>query len=340
MRFVRAVVAAAIAHLAFAGVLAVLPSPAHVAWRAARRARATEIAIESDPQVGSAPEEAPPEADRPEPAPAGASASRAAAASAGRTGPSGGEDLPPPPSSEHGASSVIIVPPGVEGLGLGRSNPLLGSFVARDAGVGDPESERQAAKQRVLAALNAPLDAKDRELGLGPDGPALAALGRAVSESNAPVRGKAVFLVRVDEHGHVFAIEVAESDSPRSEWTEAARLASAALAREKLRLRPGARGAELRIEVSSAWKMPSGHDPGANVSIAGIPIAKGAGKDSAQVRVLDLLPRLEAVELVPGTKVLIPTVTFTVIAGSFDASNIGATARRVVHTRLLGSTYR
>jgi hypothetical protein len=347
MRFPRAVALAAITHAAVVVALAALPPRPHRAWGVARHARETEIALdeESDLQVGSvAADEGAPTPDRAEVLqPASMRASSVAPGSAAVAASGDAVEAPAlaPADGEGRSSSVVVVPPGLEGLGIGRTNPLLGAFVSRDAGAGDGESERQAeAKQRVLAALNAPLDAKDRDLGLGPDGPVLAALGRAVSESRSPVKGKAVFLARVDEHGHVFAVEVADSNSPRSEWEEAARLAATALAKEKVRLRPGARGAELRIEVSSAWKLPSGHDPGVNVTVAGIPVAKGEGKDSSQVRVLDVLPKLEPVELVPGTKIMIPTVTFTLLAGSFDASNIGATARRVMHTRLVGSTYR
>lgn len=106
-----------------------------------------------------------------------------------------------------------------------------------------------------------------------------------------------------------------------------------------LRLPSGAKGGELRIEVSSAWKNPSGFDPGANVTIAGIPVARSEGKRSARVDILDVLPHLETVELAPGVRVKIPVVTFNIASGAFDPVDLGAQARRVVHTKLVGTTF-
>ena len=45
----------------------------------------------------------------------------------------------------------------------------------------------------------------------------------------------------------------------------------------------------MRIEIVSELKLPSGHDPGVDVSILGVPITKGDGKQATQVKILDPL---------------------------------------------------
>jgi hypothetical protein len=99
-----------------------------------------------------------------------------------------------------------------------------------------------------------------------------------------------------------------------------------------------AKGAQMRIEIVSAWKLPSGHDPGVDVSVLGLPVSKGEGKQSTKVELLNPIPKLQAVELAPGVNVSVPTVNVTVIAVAGDPADIGARPRRVVHARLLDST--
>ena len=48
-----------------------------------------------------------------------------------------------------------------------------------------------------------------------------------------------------------------------------------------------AKRATMRIEIVSEMKMPSGHDPGVDVSNLGVPITKGDGRQATQVRLLD-----------------------------------------------------
>jgi hypothetical protein len=165
----------------------------------------------------------------------------------------------------------------------------------------------------------------------------LAALGEATSASTAPVSGRAVFLAVADATGTIVGIDVVECDGGRAGWAATAELARAALKGKKLRLPSTARRAEMRIEITSASKMPSGHDPGADVTLFGLPVAKGEGKQSTKVSVLDPIPKIRMVELAPGLSVPIPQIEVNVLAVQGDPADIGAKARRVVHTRLIES---
>ncbi len=135
----------------------------------------------------------------------------------------------------------------------------------------------------------------------------------------------------------IVGIEVVECDGGRSGWQGAAELARRALQGKKLRMPSTATLAEMRIEVTSDWKMPSGHDPGTDVSVLGVPVAKGEGKKSTKVDLLNPLPKIEMVEIAPDVKVPIPQLTITIVAVQGDPADIGAKPRRVVHTRLLDS---
>jgi hypothetical protein len=163
----------------------------------------------------------------------------------------------------------------------------------------------------------------------------LAALGEAASASTAPIHGRAVFLAIADGTGMVIGIDVLECDGARSAWAGAAALAKDALKGKKLRMPSTAKRAEMRIEVTSDWKMPSGHDPGVDVSVLGLPLAKGEGKQSTMVEVLPLLPKVTMVKLAPDVDIEIPVVSIDALAVHGDPADIGAKPRRVVHTRLI-----
>lgn len=80
-------------------------------------------------------------------------------------------------------------------------------------------------------------------------------------------------------------IEVVDCDS--GGWANATELALDALRGKKLSMPSTAKRATMRIEIVSEMKMPSGHDPGVDVSILGVPITKGDGRQATQVRLLD-----------------------------------------------------
>jgi hypothetical protein len=220
-------------------------------------------------------------------------------------------------------------PPSI-GLGLGTPNP----FLAREEPPNRASSSRTAVHENVLRE---PARLREQEIGLGPEGPVLQALGRATTTSSAPVHGRAVFLAVADRTGVIVSVDVLECDGARSGWAHAADLARAALNGQKLRLPSTASGAELRIEITSDWKIPSGHDTGTDVSVLGMTTQKGDGKDCTKVAILDVLPKRKQLKLSKDLEISVVTIEGDAISISGDAANSGAKPRRIVHTRLLAS---
>ncbi|MDF2691809.1 MAG: hypothetical protein K0S65_192 [Labilithrix sp.] len=176
-------------------------------------------------------------------------------------------------------------------------------------------------------------------LGLGPEGPVLSALADGTSRSVAPVRGRAVFVATSNAAGEVVSIELEDAEGGRPGWADAARIALASLQGKKLQLAPGTTRAVMKIEVVSAWRLPSGQDPGSDVTLFHIPVAKGEGKDSAKVSILDPIPKLRVdyYEPSPGVKIPLLSIQLDIFSATTDPSNLGAKPRRVIHSRLLDS---
>lgn len=248
----------------------------------------------------------------------------------------------PLPTSSPPLTLARVPPPSI-GLALGARNPFVSRGpVELPTRAGPPPDDRHVrtpaeAKRAVETALREPARLRERELGLGPEGPVLQALGDATFASSAPVKGRAVFRAVADGTGMIVGIEVVECDGGRSGWANAAELARRVLQGKKLRMPSTATLAEMRIEVSSDWKMPSGHDPGTDVSVLGIPVAKGEGKKSTKLDLLDPIPKIAMVEIAPDVKIPVPQINLTIVAVHGDPADIGARPRRVVHTRLLDS---
>jgi hypothetical protein len=242
------------------------------------------------------------------------------------------------------------------GTALGAPNRFVGKDAPSDRGEGDEARGAPGAPgargngpwlQPPTAAdakrtadnwLREPARRREHEVGLGPEGPVLKALGKATSASSAPVTGRAVFSAVADSAGLIVGIDVIECDGARSGWANAAELARAGLAGTKLRMPDRAQRAEMRVEITSTWKIPSGHDPGTDVSVFGVDTSKGDGKNSPQVAVLDVLPKVRVVQLSRDLKVPVVIVDPDVIRIKGDAANTNAKPRRVVHARLLSST--
>jgi hypothetical protein len=193
------------------------------------------------------------------------------------------------------------------------------------------------AHQKLQAALRAPARQRERELGLGPEGPVLHALGDATSASLAPVRGRAVFLAVADAKGMIVGIDVIECNGERPGWASAAALARLALESIKLRMPSTARRAEMRIEVVSEWKLPSLHDAGVDASVFSIGVGAGEGAQSTKVAVLDVLPSVHMAEIARGLMLPVPKVAGDAFAADGDLADLGARPRRVVRAKLLDS---
>lgn len=254
------------------------------------------------------------------------------------------------PAPFQGVTMGAPVAAGAIGLGLGAPNPFVtrnalvdrvevGPTRRREEGPYLPAPTIIEAKRAADNVLREPARQREREIGLGPEGPVLKALGSAASATTAPVQGRAVFVAVADGTGIVLGIDVVECDGARSGWTQAAQLARAGLAGTKLRMPSTATRAEMRVEVTSAWKIPSGHDPGTDVSVFGVQTSKGDGKQSSSVAVMDVFPKVRTVELSKDLKVTVVVVDPDVIAIKGDSTNAGAKPRRIVQARLLDSKF-
>jgi hypothetical protein len=249
------------------------------------------------------------------------------------------EERPGPPQpSESGssgggepASPIQLTKPQVADIGLGGTNRFLPKS---QAAVENAESRRA-----VDRAVRDPARERERELGLGPEGPVLTALAESTARSIAPVKGRAVFVATTNAGGEVATIELTESEGGRAGWADAAQLALAALKGKKLRLPSTVSRAVMRIEITSAWKLPSGQDPGTDITLFHIPIAKGEGKDSPKMTILDPVPKfhVDYIEIggPGGVKIPIVSVQIDLFNTNADPSNIGARPRRIVHAHPL-----
>ena len=204
--------------------------------------------------------------------------------------PTGAEGAPRSPTGTPGTGDgVVPIPLTASQLGIGRDNPFLPRAEEKVPTSGPNTPAARAMRGTGLV--------RDRELGLGPEGPAVRALADATSSSIAPLRGRAVFLVRTGGDGLVSAIDVVDSEGG-SGWLDAGRIALEALRGKKLNVPRGAAGLSMRIEVRSDMKLPSGENA---------PVTGRRGNSN------------------------MPELTIP------DVSDLGSKPRRVVHSRVVST---
>ncbi len=217
----------------------------------------------------------------------------------GATGAASGEPMTAavgseiPPSGTPGPASsggVSAIPFTARELGIGPgNNPFLPKAEEKVPTTG-PDTP-------IARSLRGTGLAHDRQLGLGPEGPALTALQGATTASIAPLRGRAHFIVRTGGDGLVLGIDLVDSEGGTG-WGDAGRLALEALRGKKFKVPSGARGMNMHVEIKSEIKLPNGQ----NAPVGG---------------------RLGANDM--------PELTMP------DVSNIGASPRRVIHARAVGT---
>lgn len=222
----------------------------------------------------------------------------------------------------------------------GSTNPFFAEQGREAMHAPSAEEAAAQAKARVDHALTAEARARETELGLGPDGPVRTALTSAMYGTESPVGAKVVFEVRADKYGTVLSVDVLSADTNIQAFRTTAARAKTLLAGKTLRLPSSAKGAVMKLEVTSAWKLPSGHDPGTQVELFGRALKKGEGSASTKI-VLLAPPRVRCVSPDdPKNDLKLPLcgLEAPLFGTDGDPADIGAKARRIVHTRLVEST--
>lgn len=254
------------------------------------------------------------------------------------------------PAASHPTPSALVpsepAPPGVAPPGADGSEPRLS---LRDLGVGvennlflgpaaSPPSQGQVLNRRLRHSLSSGLARHDQRVGLGPEGPAIAAVKSIVLQSATTPNTSAVLRLRTDGEGRTVLVELIDASNESDGWQRIAAELERALAGKRLRVPRGTGGVSLTLRVASRVQLPSGADPGLAVDLFGQTIKKGEGDRSAKLKILTPEISVQEVEIpnTDGVKIPVLTAGLTLIGGVGDLVDIGAVAQRVVTAYLVG----
>jgi len=135
-------------------------------------------------------------------------------------------------------------------------------------------AERGTPPASSTGGLAEELDAKDRELGLGPAGAMLSAAHEAARAPTAPASGTATFSITLDGNGDT-AVQLLRASPPLSAWRHVTEALAAAIKRKPPHLKEGAAGVRTVIEVSAEERLPNGslaRTEDAKVAVSGPPV--------------------------------------------------------------------
>jgi hypothetical protein len=216
-------------------------------------------------------------------------------------------------------------------LGVGAENNPFTREVPRQP------SERQFFSRRLEDSLGTSLARHDQRLGLGPEGPAVAAVTQIVMESATSPNTSGLLAIHTDADGLTHTVEVLEASNDSQGWLRVAAELKRALAGKKLRVPKGSSGISMQLRVVSRVQLPSGTDPGLAVELFGQTIKKGSGDRSARLKLLSPEITVSEVEIPYTDGHSMPVLGFSpnVIGFSGDIADIGAVARRVVSAHLV-----
>lgn len=299
----------------------------------------------------------PPAATTPTPLPSSPAPSRGPSSDAmapgalavkGREHSSETRDLDDGSSREPSAfAPSVSVPasPGGEPVGPEGSGPRLS---LRELGIGagnnpffgpdaSAPSRGQVLNQRLRHSLRSGLASHDQKMGLGPEGPAVAAVKSIVLASATTPNTSALLRLRTDADGRTVLVEVVEAANESDGWRRIAEELERALAGKRLRVVPGTGGVSMTLRVASRVQLPSGADPGLAVELFGQTIKEGGGDRSAKLKILTPEISVQEVELPNSGGVKIPVVSasLTLIGAAGDLVDIGAVAQRIVTAYLV-----
>jgi hypothetical protein len=267
------------------------------------------------------------------------------------------QGTPAPETNGAAAPETPAAPPGNKRLSLNQigvghaNNPFLAppsseQPSSRRRSARPPLAQRTSGRQVSASALGEHIDhvlrsalaEHDRELGLGPEGPAVAAVLDLVMQSTSAPNTDALLVLRTDGAGETLYVEVAEASGDTDAWNAIARSLLQALHGKKLRVPHGSGGVTMQLRVGSRETLPSGADPGLAIDLFGQEVKAGAGDKSTRLQLLTPKITLEQYQISPtDPHVKIPVIGFqlTILGILGDPVDIGAVARRVVHAHLV-----
>jgi hypothetical protein len=251
-----------------------------------------------------------------------------------------GEETPPAPPAETGPALSGL---SADALGIGTHNPFIGALPAAPSA--SPEEAPPPADNVAPGAQQALRDGiheHDHDLGLDVGGPLVAVAEELTRPSATPVNSQAHFEVIADATGHVTSVRLLDASEGYDAWNELASSFEGALRDRALRVPSGTRGMAVTIEVTSRVQLPSGFDPGVDVSILNIPLKKAPAdqKRPRRVEIFTIKPKIEEVPKDPSLsspfKLPQYRIELVKIFGlAFDPVDIGVPAGRVVHARVV-----
>jgi hypothetical protein len=214
----------------------------------------------------------------------------------GRGAPTAETDtLPSAPrgtAAEEGAAESSL---SLDQLGLDSPNRLS---------LRPPKDEASLSAERLGQSMRQLAQEHDRRVGLGAGGPVAVALQNATYRTTVPLDGRATFeVVVIGNYLSSITLVPASSETDRV-WNDVAKAALADLTGGRIRTPAGSRGVVLHIQVISRAPLPSGHDPGLEISVGPIVVHRGKGKRSARLSILGPGPMLSSSVIeFPGTSI-------------------------------------
>lgn len=238
-----------------------------------------------------------------------------------------------PAAAGAAESSAAVDTPrlSLDQLGVGsRHNPFL-TMPAPEVPL------RNVLNQRVQQMLQTGLGAHDQEVGLGPEGPAVALAERIVMESATQPNTSGLLLIRTDASGIAVHVEVLQADNETRGWERIAEELKRELAKKPLRVPSGSAGVSFQLRVVSRVQLPSGADPGLAVELFGVTVKEGDGDRSSRISVLSPKATVTEIEVPYSNGATMPMLGFSpnILGIGGDLADIGAVARRVVRAHLV-----
>jgi hypothetical protein len=210
-------------------------------------------------------------------------------------------DAPLPPSPQRADAPPV-------NLGIGDYWKRVAIAGAED-GVASPDGATPWSDDM----LRAPLDARDRAMGLGAAGPLVSVAHDAASPSLAPDVGTATLEIECDATGKAVTARVLYADAELGAWDDVAKALLRLAADKRVHLPRGAHGLRAQLRIVAERALPSGEKRTASAGAAPDDVCDGTGVNR---RCAAGMP--------------------TGVSGTWgDLANIGAKRSRIVHVRVV-----